>query len=91
MPRAAIHIANRDPDIRASVRPTTDRSRNCPDSSWPSRAGDTADAAMLVAATAGNLIHAQDILLSLTRLAAGVTGRTPEAVWDAGGARLVAA
>ena len=57
----------------------------------PDTAGDTADAAMLVAATAGNLIHAQDILLSLTRLAADATGRTPEAVWDAGGARLAAA
>jgi hypothetical protein len=31
----------------------------------PDAAADAAEAAMLVAATVGNLIHAQDILLSL--------------------------
>jgi hypothetical protein len=57
----------------------------------PDTAGDTADAAMLVAATVGNLIHAQDILLSLKRPAAGATERTAKAVWDAEGGRLAAA
>jgi len=57
----------------------------------PDTAGDTAGAAMLVAATAGNLIHAQDILLSLKKPAAGATERAPEAVWDTEGGRLAAA
>src|SRR5689334_4383421 len=57
----------------------------------PDTAAETADAAMLVAATVGNLIHAQDILLSLSRPAAGATERTAEAVWDIEGGRLAAA
>jgi Family of unknown function (DUF5994) len=57
----------------------------------PDTAGETAHAAMLVAATVGNLIHAQDILLSLDRPAAHATERTSEAVWDAEGGRLAAA
>src|SRR5689334_5585485 len=57
----------------------------------PDTAGDTADAAMLVAATAGNLIHAQDILLSLSRPAAGAPERTAEGVGDIEGGQLAAA
>jgi len=55
----------------------------------PDTDADTADAAILLAATVGNLIHAQDILLSL-RTTAGATQRSVEAVWDAEGGRPAA-
>lgn len=59
----------------------------------PDTAGDTAEAAMLLAGTAGNLIHAQHILLSLGTSASSAREgeRAAEAVWDAEGGRLAAA
>ena len=57
----------------------------------PDTASDTAEAAMLLAATAGNLIHAQHILLSLGTSAARAGERVAEAVWDGEGGRLAAA
>jgi hypothetical protein len=57
----------------------------------PDTAGDLADAAMLMAATAGNLIHAQDIVLAVGTPAARVAERAGEAVWDTEGGRLAVA
>jgi hypothetical protein len=59
----------------------------------PDTASDTAEAAMLLAGTAGNLIHAQHILLSLGTSASSTREgeRAAESVWDAEGGRLAAA
>ncbi len=57
----------------------------------PDTAGDLADAAMLMAATAGNLIHAQRILLEVGTPSTRATENAAEAVWDTEGGRLSAA
>jgi hypothetical protein len=56
----------------------------------PNTDGDLADEAMLMAATAGNLIHAQRILLAVGTPKAAATEHAGEAVWDTEGGRLAA-
>lgn len=56
----------------------------------PDTAGDLADKAMLMAATNGNLIHAQRIMLAVSTPAARANEPAAGAVWDSEGGRLAA-
>jgi hypothetical protein len=56
----------------------------------PDTADGTADAAMVLAATTSNLVHAQQILLAASPPRPGATDRQPEQVWETDGGQLVA-
>lgn len=54
----------------------------------PDTAADTADAAMALAATTSNLLHAQDILLAAVPARPRDTDSEPEDAWETDGGRL---
>lgn len=56
----------------------------------PDTAAGTADAAMVLAATTSNLVHAQQILLATSTPRPGATDRLPEQAWETDGGQLVA-
>jgi hypothetical protein len=56
----------------------------------PDTAGGTADAAMVLAATTSNLVHAQQILLAASTPHPGATDRLPEHAWETDGGHLAA-
>jgi hypothetical protein len=53
----------------------------------PNTTGGTADAAMVLAATTGNLVHAQHILPTVSAPTPRATDGAAEAVWDAEGSQ----
>ncbi|WP_285555930.1 DUF5994 family protein [Actinoplanes regularis] len=54
----------------------------------PGTTSGTADAAMILAATTTNLVHAQNILLAVSRSATQESGNAPEEAWETDGGRL---